>query len=100
MRRPATRSRWCPPASAPSGRRRSLTTGPIAKAAEILNAGKKVAILVGQGARGARNEVLEVADLLGAGVAKALLGKDVLADDLPFVTGVDRACWGPDPATR
>ena len=61
--------------------------GPIAKAAEILNAGQKVAILVGQGARGARNEVLEVADLLGAGVAKALLGKDVLADDLPFVTG-------------
>ena len=48
---------------------------------------EKVAILVGQGARGARDEVLEVADLLGAGVAKALLGKDVLADDLPFVTG-------------
>ncbi|MGI8492273.1 MAG: thiamine pyrophosphate-requiring protein [Acidimicrobiales bacterium] len=61
--------------------------GPIAKAAEILNAGKKVAILVGQGARGARAEIVEVADLLGAGVAKALLGKDVLADDLPFVTG-------------
>jgi pyruvate dehydrogenase (quinone) len=61
--------------------------GAIAKAAEILNAGEKVAILVGQGARGARSEVLEVADLLGAGVAKALLGKDVLSDDLPFVTG-------------
>ncbi len=60
---------------------------PITKAAEILNAGEKVAMLVGQGARGARDEVLEVADLLGAGVAKALLGKDVLADDLPFVTG-------------
>jgi pyruvate dehydrogenase (quinone) len=59
----------------------------IAEAAEILNAGEKVAILVGQGARGARAEVLEVADLLGAGVAKALLGKDVLGDDLPFVTG-------------
>ncbi len=59
----------------------------IAKAAEILNAGSKVAILIGQGARGARAEVLEVADLLGAGVAKALLGKDVLADDLAFVTG-------------
>ena len=43
--------------------------------------------MVGQGARGARAEVLEVADLLGAGVAKALLGKDVLSDDLPFVTG-------------
>ena len=59
----------------------------VARAAEILNAGEKVAILVGQGARGARDEVLEVADLLGAGVAKALLGKDVLSDDLPFVTG-------------
>jgi pyruvate dehydrogenase (quinone) len=61
--------------------------GAIAKAAEILNVGEKVAILVGQGARGARSEVLEVADLLGAGVAKALLGKDVLSDELPFVTG-------------
>jgi pyruvate dehydrogenase (quinone) len=61
--------------------------GAVAKAAEILNAGQKVAILVGQGARGARAEVTEVADLLGAGVAKALLGKDVLADDLPYVTG-------------
>ncbi|MGH3764482.1 MAG: thiamine pyrophosphate-requiring protein [Pseudonocardiaceae bacterium] len=59
----------------------------VARAAEILNAGEKVAILVGQGARGARDEVLEVADLLGAGVAKALLGKDVLPDELPFVTG-------------
>ena len=59
----------------------------VARAAEILNAGEKVAILVGQGARGARAEVEEVAELLGAGVAKALLGKDVLSDDLPFVTG-------------
>jgi pyruvate dehydrogenase (quinone) len=59
----------------------------LRQAAEILNAGEKVAILVGQGARHARQEVIEVADLLGAGVAKALLGKDVLPDDLPFVTG-------------
>jgi len=57
------------------------------RAADVLNSGGKVAMLVGQGARGARAEVLEVADLLGAGVAKALLGKDVLSDDLPFVTG-------------
>jgi pyruvate dehydrogenase (quinone) len=56
-------------------------------AADVLNAGKKVAILVGQGARGAVDEVTQVADLLGAGVAKALLGKDVLSDELPFVTG-------------
>ena len=46
-----------------------------------------MAILVGQGARGAAAEVEQVADVLGAGVAKALLGKDVLSDDLPFVTG-------------
>lgn len=59
----------------------------IQRAAEILNAGDKVAILVGQGARGARREVTDVADMLGAGVAKALLGKDVLSDDLPWVTG-------------
>ncbi|WP_181781567.1 thiamine pyrophosphate-requiring protein [Pseudonocardia pini] len=57
------------------------------RAAEVLNAGSKVAILVGQGARGAAAEVTAVADVLGAGVAKALLGKDVLPDDLPFVTG-------------
>ncbi len=61
--------------------------GAIAHAAEILNGGSKVAILVGQGARGAREEVAEVADLLGAGVAKALLGKDVLSDHFPWVTG-------------
>jgi pyruvate dehydrogenase (quinone) len=59
----------------------------IQRAAEILNAGSKVAILAGQGARGARREIEEIAELLGAGVAKPLLGKDVLPDDLPFVTG-------------
>lgn len=59
----------------------------VRAAADLLNAGSKVAMLIGQGARGAADEVVEVADLLGAGVAKALLGKDVLPDDLPFVTG-------------
>ena len=59
----------------------------IIRAAEILNAGQKVAILAGSGARGARAELQQVAELLGAGVAKPLLGKDVLADDLPYVTG-------------
>lgn len=59
----------------------------VRRAAEVLNSGKKVAMLVGQGARRAAKEVLEVADILGAGVAKALLGKDVIPDDLPFVTG-------------
>ncbi len=57
------------------------------RAAEILNAGERVAMLVGQGALHASEEVAKVADLLGAGVAKALLGKAVLADDLPYVTG-------------
>jgi pyruvate dehydrogenase (quinone) len=56
-------------------------------AARILNQGDRVAILVGAGATGAASEVMEVAELLGAGVAKALLGKAVLADDLPYVTG-------------
>lgn len=59
----------------------------IQRAAEVLNAGKKVAMLVGNGAAGARDELIEVADLLGAGAAKALLGKDVLSDELPWVTG-------------
>ena len=56
-------------------------------AAAILNAGKKVAILAGAGAHGAHDELLEVAELLGAGIAKALLGKAVVPDAPPFVTG-------------
>jgi len=59
----------------------------LRRAAEILNSGKKVAILIGAGAIGAADEVIAVADLLGAGIAKALLGKSALPDDLPFVTG-------------
>ena len=59
----------------------------LRKAADILNAGKKVAILAGAGAIHAVDEVIQVADKLGAGVAKALLGKATLPDDLPFVTG-------------
>jgi len=59
----------------------------LRRAADVLNAGGKVAMLVGQGARGARAEIEQVADLLGAGVAKALLGKDVLSDEPTWVTG-------------
>ncbi|HEX3696895.1 MAG TPA: thiamine pyrophosphate-requiring protein [Polyangia bacterium] len=59
----------------------------LRRAAAVLNGGEKVAMLVGQGALGATEEVETVADLLGAGVAKALLGKAVLPDDLPWVTG-------------
>jgi len=68
------------PALAPDGEA-------LARAADVLNAGRKVAILAGSGARGARAELEQVAELLGAGVAKALLGKDVLSDELPYVTG-------------
>src|ERR1700761_5592291 len=59
----------------------------LRRAAKVLNEGKKVAMLVGAGALGATNEVIAIADKLGAGVAKALLGKAVLPDDLPWVTG-------------
>lgn len=70
----------------------------LARAAAVLNGGKKVAMLVGAGALGATDEVIAVAERLGAGVAKALLGKAVLPDDLPYVTGSigllgTRASW-------
>ncbi|MBN8930011.1 MAG: thiamine pyrophosphate-requiring protein [Rhodospirillales bacterium 69-11] len=59
----------------------------LRRAAEVLNAGKKVAMLVGAGAMNATEEVIQTAETLGAGVAKALLGKAAVPDDLPFVTG-------------
>ena len=59
----------------------------LSRAAEVLNAGERVAMLVGAGTLGAEDEVIEVAEMLGAGVAKALLGKAALPDDLPWVTG-------------
>ncbi|HYT77542.1 MAG TPA: thiamine pyrophosphate-requiring protein [Vicinamibacterales bacterium] len=59
----------------------------LQRAADILNAGAKVAMLVGAGALGAADEVIEVAETLGAGIAKALLGKAAVPDDYPFVTG-------------
>ncbi|KIG01996.1 Pyruvate dehydrogenase (cytochrome), partial [Burkholderia sp. MR1] len=59
----------------------------LQRAADVLNAGKKVAVLVGAGALQATDEVIAVAEKLGAGVAKALLGKAALPDDLPYVTG-------------
>jgi pyruvate dehydrogenase (quinone) len=61
--------------------------GLLHQAADALNAGERVAMLVGQGAKGAAAEVEQVAELLGAGVAKALNGRAVLPDDLPYVTG-------------
>ena len=59
----------------------------LARAAAVLNHGERVAILIGAGASGAGQWVAKVAETLSAGVAKALLGKTVMADDLPYVTG-------------
>jgi pyruvate dehydrogenase (quinone) len=59
----------------------------LRRAADILNAASKPAILVGAGARGAYEEVEQLADLLGTGVARALNGRDVVPDDAPWVTG-------------
>lgn len=59
----------------------------LEQAARVLNEGSKVALLVGAGALQATDEVIKIADVLGAGVAKALLGKAAVPDDLPFVTG-------------
>ncbi len=59
----------------------------LRSAAAALNAGSKVAILAGAGALEATDQVMQVADVLGAGVAKALLGKAALPDNLPYVTG-------------
>jgi pyruvate dehydrogenase (quinone) len=71
---------WEPPQVTPSDEQ-------LRAAARILNEGEKVAMLVGAGALHATQEVIEVADTLGAGLAKALLGKAAVPDDLPFVTG-------------
>lgn len=77
---PSSDPQYVPPAVCPQNEQ-------IRQAADVLNAGARVAILIGQGARAAADLVCEVADKTGAGVAKALLGKDVLSDDLPYVTG-------------
>ncbi len=71
----------------------------LRRAADVLNAGKKVAILVGAGALEATDEVIAVADRLAAGAAKALLGKAVLPDDLPWVTG-SIGLLGTEPSYR
>lgn len=59
----------------------------IRQAAEILNAGKKVAIIAGHGALHASAELIQVADLLGAPIVKSLLGKSAVEDDSPYTTG-------------
>ena len=82
MRNPGARtsSSWEPAIPAATGDQ-------LKAAADILNAGTRVAMLCGQGALGARDEVTRLADTLGAPVAKALLGKAVLPDDSAFTTG-------------
>src|SRR6185312_7157377 len=75
-----TSSSWLPPIETPAADQLGL-------AADLLNAGGKVAILAGQGALGARAELEQVADRLAAPVAKALLGRAVLPDDSPYTTG-------------
>ena len=59
----------------------------IGRALDVLNRGKRIAILAGQGALGARDELIELAELLGAPIVKALLGKAVVPDDHPLTTG-------------
>ncbi|MBD5633309.1 MAG: thiamine pyrophosphate-requiring protein [Candidatus Eremiobacteraeota bacterium] len=70
----------------------------LARAAAVLNAGTRVAMLVGAGAAGAVDEIVAVADRLGAGCAKALLGKATMPDDLPWVTG-DIGLLGTRPSS-
>lgn len=71
---------YAPPAPVPS-------ENDLQAAAEILNAGKKVAILAGQGALHAGEELEQVAEMLGAPIVKALLGKAAVPDDSPYTTG-------------
>lgn len=71
----------------------------LQRAAEVLNAGSRVALLVGAGALAATDEIIAVADRLGAGAAKALLGKAALPDDLPWVTG-SIGLLGTEPSDR
>jgi pyruvate dehydrogenase (quinone)/pyruvate decarboxylase len=82
MRNPGARSSssWSPPLSAPPADQ-------LRAAASVINAGSRVAVLAGQGALSARDEIIQLADVLSAPVAKALLGKAVLPDDSPFTTG-------------
>ena len=75
-----TPTSWSPVSAAPRAE-------DLRAAADLLNSGRKVAILAGQGALAARTEVENVAERLAAPVARALLGRAVLPDDSPFSTG-------------
>lgn len=71
---------WSPPQVIPA-------EADLRRAAEVLNGGKRVAMLLGAGAKHCEDPIIALADKLGAGAAKALLGKETLPDDLPWVTG-------------
>lgn len=76
----STNNVWSPPAVVPSA---SL----LQSAADVINAGERPVIIVGQGAKGAGTEVIDLAEKIGAPIIKALLGKDVVPDDHPLTTG-------------
>src|SRR5205807_443764 len=76
----STTSRWAPSRACPA-------QPDLKRAAAVLNEAKKPVVLVGQGARGAGAEVIEIAEKLGAPIVKALLGKEVVPDDHPLCTG-------------
>jgi pyruvate dehydrogenase (quinone) len=76
----STTSRWAPSHACPA-------EDELRRAAEVLNEARRPVVLVGQGARGARAEVIEIAEKLGAPIVKALLGKEVVPDDHPHCTG-------------
>jgi pyruvate dehydrogenase (quinone) len=71
---------WTPPIVVPQAES-------LASAAQLLNAGKRTVIMVGQGASGATVELERIAEILGAPIVKSLLGKDVVPDDSPYTTG-------------
>ncbi|HEY2505323.1 MAG TPA: thiamine pyrophosphate-binding protein [Streptosporangiaceae bacterium] len=81
---PATSPKTAPVMLGPSGR---PADADIQRLADLLNAGDKIAILAGAGARHARQELLAVAEALGAPIVKTLSGKGVVPDDSPFTTG-------------
>src|SRR2546421_2601016 len=76
----STTSRWTPSRACPA-------PAELKRAAAVLNEAKKPVVLIGQGARGAGAEVIEIAEKLGAPIVKALLGKEVVPDDHPLCTG-------------
>lgn len=77
------------PSSVVAGHRRIVPSRQrVQEAADVLNAGRKVALLIGRGAAAAADEIIEIVEALGAGVTASLLGKTVLDEHAPWHTGV------------